>query len=78
MGHQLNQKVFFQTGEMTVVLLGWKNARSSGPGMMLFQRHEETLWGFTTEQEKFGQNATLNTISNALQRFRHALNKYHV
>jgi hypothetical protein len=35
MGHQLNQKVFFQNGEMIVVLLRGRNARLSGPRMML-------------------------------------------
>jgi hypothetical protein len=45
----------------------------------------ETLWGFIkdhyvfpSEQEKIRKNAMLKTISNALQRFRHALNKYYV
>jgi hypothetical protein len=38
MGHQLNQKTFFQNGEMTAVFLRGKNARSSDPGMMLFQK----------------------------------------
>jgi hypothetical protein len=35
MGQQLNQKAFFQNGEMTVVVLQGKSARSSGPRMML-------------------------------------------
>jgi hypothetical protein len=46
---------------------------------------QETLWGFIKEpyifpskQEKTGKNATMKTISNALRRFRHALNKYYV
>jgi hypothetical protein len=46
---------------------------------------QETLWGFIKEyyispswQEKIGTNAMMKTISNALQRFRHALNKYYV
>jgi hypothetical protein len=46
---------------------------------------QETLWGFIkehyifpSEEEKIGKNATMKTISNALQRFRHALNKYYV
>jgi hypothetical protein len=46
---------------------------------------QETLWGFIKEQyifpsekEKKWQNAMMKTISNALQRFRHALNKYYV
>jgi hypothetical protein len=30
------------------------------------------------EKEQIGKNATMKTISNALQRFRHALNKYYV
>jgi hypothetical protein len=45
----------------------------------------ETLWWlikehyiFPSEQEKIGKNATMKTISNALWRFRHALNKYYV
>jgi hypothetical protein len=33
---------------------------------------------FLSEQEKIGKNATLKTISNALRRFRHALNKNYV
>jgi hypothetical protein len=44
---------------------------------------QETLWGFVkehyifpSEQEKIGKNSTMKTISNALQMFRHALNKY--
>jgi hypothetical protein len=37
MGHQLNQKIFFQNDEMTVMLLRGKNARSSGPEVM-FQK----------------------------------------
>jgi hypothetical protein len=46
---------------------------------------QETLWGFIKEhyifpskQEKIGKNAMIKTISNTLQRFRHALNKYYV
>jgi hypothetical protein len=46
---------------------------------------QETLWGFIkehyifpSEQEKIGKNAMMKAISNALQRFRHALNKYYV
>jgi hypothetical protein len=47
---------------------------------------QETLWGFIkahyifpSEQEFFFcKNATLKTIPNALQRFRHAFNKYYV
>jgi hypothetical protein len=35
MGQQLNQKAFFQNGEMTVVLLRERNTRSFGPEMML-------------------------------------------
>jgi hypothetical protein len=35
MGHQLNQKKFFENGKMTEVLLRWRNAKSSDPGMML-------------------------------------------
>jgi hypothetical protein len=45
----------------------------------------EILWGFIkehyifpSEQEQLGKNATMKTISNVLQRFRHALNKYYV
>jgi hypothetical protein len=38
MGHQLNQKTFLQNGEMAAVFLRGKNARSSDPGMMLFQK----------------------------------------
>jgi hypothetical protein len=46
---------------------------------------QEILWGFIKEhyifpfeQIFFGKNATMKTISNALRRFRHALNKYYV
>jgi hypothetical protein len=46
---------------------------------------QETLWGFIkehniffSEKEKIGKNATMKKISNALWRFRHALNKYYV
>jgi hypothetical protein len=46
---------------------------------------QETLWGFIkehyifpSEQEQLGKNATMKTISNVFQRFRHALNKYYV
>jgi hypothetical protein len=46
---------------------------------------QETLRGFIKEhyissskQEKIGKNAMMKTISNAFQRFRHALNKYYV
>jgi hypothetical protein len=46
---------------------------------------QQTLWGFikeyyifTSEQKKIGKNATIKTISNALRRFNHALNKYYV
>jgi hypothetical protein len=34
-GHQLIQKVFFQNGERTAMLLRGRNPRSSGPGMLL-------------------------------------------
>jgi hypothetical protein len=56
--------------------------------MMLFQKTLwtwETLWGFIkehyvfpSEKGKNDKNATLKIISNALQRFKHALNKYYV
>jgi hypothetical protein len=46
---------------------------------------QETIWGFIKEhyifpyeQEKIDKNATMKTISNALQKFRHDLNKYYV
>jgi hypothetical protein len=46
---------------------------------------QETLWRYIKEhyilpfeKEKIGKNAMMKTISNALQRFRHALNKYYV
>jgi hypothetical protein len=46
---------------------------------------QETLWGlikehyiFPFEKQQIGKNAMMKTISNALQRFRHALNKYYV
>jgi hypothetical protein len=46
---------------------------------------QETLRGFIkehyifpSEQEKISKNVTMKTISNALRRFRHALNKYFV
>jgi hypothetical protein len=43
MGHQLNQKTFFQNGEMIAVLLRGRNARSSDPVMMLQKEMQETL-----------------------------------
>jgi hypothetical protein len=46
---------------------------------------QETLWRYIKEhyilpfeKEKIGKIAMMKTISNALQRFRHALNKYYV
>jgi hypothetical protein len=76
MGHQLNQKAFFQNGEMTVVLLRGRNVT---------EEMQEILWGFIKEhyifpfeQEKIDKNATMKIIYNALRRFRHALNKYYV
>jgi hypothetical protein len=46
---------------------------------------QETLWGFIkvhyifpSEQEQLGKNVMIKIILNALQRFRHALNKYYV
>jgi hypothetical protein len=46
---------------------------------------QETLWGFIkehyifpSEQEIIGKNATMKIISNALQKFTHALNKCYV
>jgi hypothetical protein len=46
---------------------------------------QEILWGFIkehyvfpSEQEQIDKNAMLKTISNALWRFRHALNKHYV
>jgi hypothetical protein len=46
---------------------------------------QEILWGFIkehfifpSEQEQLGKNDTMKTISNALQRFRHALNNYYM
>jgi hypothetical protein len=46
---------------------------------------QETIWGFIkehyispSEQEKIGKNAMMKMISNALRRFRHALNQYYV
>jgi hypothetical protein len=46
---------------------------------------QETLWGFIKNitfsllsKKKLAKNATMKTISNALRRFRHALNKYYV
>jgi hypothetical protein len=46
---------------------------------------QETLWGFIkeyyifpSEQEKINNNSTMKIISNALRRFRHALNMYYV
>jgi hypothetical protein len=41
MSHQLNQKVFFQNGETTAVLLRGRNARSSGPKMMLQKKYKK-------------------------------------
>jgi hypothetical protein len=46
---------------------------------------QETLCGFIkehyifpSEQEKIGKNTMMKTISNALWRFKHALNKYYL
>jgi hypothetical protein len=46
---------------------------------------QQILWGFIKEhyifpskQENIGKNSTMKTISNALRRFRHALNKYYL
>jgi hypothetical protein len=46
---------------------------------------QQALWGFIkehyifpSEQEKIGKNATMKTISKALWRFNHILNKYYV
>jgi hypothetical protein len=46
---------------------------------------QETLWRFIkecyilpSEQEQLGKNVMIKTISNALWRFRHAVNKYYV
>jgi hypothetical protein len=46
---------------------------------------QETLWEFIKEhyifpskKEQIGKDAMMKIISNALQRFRHALNKYYV
>jgi hypothetical protein len=46
---------------------------------------QETLWEFIkehyifpSEKEQIGKDAMMKIISNALQRFRHALNKYYV
>jgi hypothetical protein len=46
---------------------------------------QETIWGFIKEHyifpsktEKIGKNSMMKTIFNALQRFKHALNKYYV
>jgi hypothetical protein len=85
MGHQLNQKAVFQNGEMTAVLLRGRNARSSVPGMML-QKKCKKHYGDSSKnitfsllsKKKIGKNVTMKTISNALQRFRHALKKYYV
>jgi hypothetical protein len=52
MGHQLNQKVFFQNGEMTAVLLQGENARSSGPGMM-FQKTCKKHYGDSSNNITF-------------------------
>jgi hypothetical protein len=69
---------------MTAVLLRGKNARSSGPGMM-FQKTCKKQYGnssknitFSLLKEQIGKNAMMKIISNALPRFKHALNKYYV
>jgi hypothetical protein len=61
MGHQLNQKTFFQNGEMTTVLRG-RNARSSGPGMLLQKKckkyygdSSKNITFFPSEQEKLAK-----------------------
>jgi hypothetical protein len=85
MDHQLNQKAFFQNGKTIMVLLRGRNARLPGPGMMLqnkckkhYRDSSNNITFFPFEQEKIGKNVMMKTISNALRRFRHALNKYYV
>jgi hypothetical protein len=70
---------------MAAVLLRGRNARSYGPGMMLqkkcrthYEDSSKNITFFPFEQEKIRKNAMMKTISNALWRFRHALNKYYV
>jgi hypothetical protein len=52
MGHQLNQKAFFQNGKMDVVLLQGRNARSSGPKMM-FQKKCKKHYGDSSRNITF-------------------------
>jgi hypothetical protein len=66
-------------------LLQGRNARSSGPRIMLQKKHkkhyEDSPKNITISllsKKKKGKNATMKLISNALQTFRHALNKYYV
>jgi hypothetical protein len=42
---RITAAVFFQNGETTPVLLRAKNARSSGPWMMLFQKNARNIMG---------------------------------
>jgi hypothetical protein len=69
---------------MTTVLLGGRNSRSSGHGMML-QKKCKKHYGDSSKnitfsllsKKKIGKNAMMKIISNALQRFTHTLNKYY-
>jgi hypothetical protein len=51
MGHQLNQKTFFQNGETTMVLLQGRNARLSWDDVS--KEMQETLWVFIKEHYIF-------------------------
>jgi hypothetical protein len=50
---RITAAVFFQNGETTPVLLRAKNARSSGPWMMLFQKTCKKHYGDTSKNITF-------------------------
>jgi hypothetical protein len=52
MGHQLNQKAYFQNGKIIPVLLRGRNARSSSPGMM-FQKKRKKYYGDSSKNITF-------------------------
>jgi hypothetical protein len=62
-----------------------ENTRSSSPGMMFqktckkhYEDSSKNITFFPSEEEQVDKNATMKTTSNALWRFKHALNEYYV
>jgi hypothetical protein len=56
------------------LVLGWCFKRNAWKLSGFIKEH----YIFPSEQAKIGKNTMMKTISNALWRFRHALNKYYV